>query len=212
MENQISSDEQKSLFQKVFQEDPKRSQATGGTLPYYEMEIDSHAIKGSRNWENRWEVIKDIVDYRHKDILDLGCNCGILPIYLKKFQFPGRVVGIDHCPYMIEDAQLLSKYFGVDCEFKQVTIGEEKWEDSIGSGFDIVFCLSLYMWIKDKEEFLHYLARFPCVIFENHDSVHPLSTIESIFKNIGFHNQTRVHRLTDSTNTEYHRTLLLFQK
>ena len=164
-----------------------------GAPQYYSMTINGHHYNGNRPWDRRWEVIKDATDYANKNILELGCNMGLVATCLKKYRNVHTAVGVEGpdwflkkqgSPYRVQAAKWFAQAFEVPVSFIQVDLnGEPGYEEKIGYNYDIVFCLSLMNWITDKERLLRYLAKFNEVIYEGHDAT-PIELAR--FKRHGF--------------------------
>lgn len=152
---------------------------SGNGKCYYGATINKKIYTGERNWDERWNLIKDCIDFNGKSILEIGCNMGIAAIYLKKFKQTSITVGVDQPDELLKAsnkkdtivaANLLAKGFGVDVGFKQIDLNKEPYEQLLGQEFDVAIAMSIYKWIDDKERFLQYLSKFKHVIYEGHDS------------------------------------------
>jgi SAM-dependent methyltransferase len=158
---------------------------SGDKVPsYYSIIIkNNHFFPGIRPFELRWNMIKDVLDYAGKNILELGCCTALPSALLKKYRNADRVVAVDMAAHRLQAAQLLAQAFEVDIEFYKLHFGDDAYEKILGYDFDIVFCMSLLYWIPDKDRFMRYLSHFKNIIFEGHDS--PTTEIER-FKKYGF--------------------------
>ena len=77
------------------------------------------------------------------------------------------------------------------------------YEEKIGYDYDIVFCMSLIHWVKDKNRLMRYLSNFNHVIFEGHES----NSVEiAQFKKYGF------DKYAILGNADKERTIILFSK
>lgn len=150
---------------------------------YYSIQVNNHNFPGIRPFHIRWDMIIHALDYSHKNILELGCCTALPSTLLKKYMNASRVVAVDMASYRLQAAQLFARAFEVDIEFYNMHFGADKYEDILGYGFDVVFCMSLLHWVEDKDRFLTYLSHFKHIIFEGHDS--PDYEIER-FKRYGF--------------------------
>lgn len=168
---------------------------------YYGMTINNRLFSGNRPWGLRWDTIKDAFDYSNKNVLELGCCMGLVATSLKKYRNVNKSVAMDGTdkflvsqgsPQRIQAAKWLAQAFEADVDFIQVDLNADpRYEQKIGFDYDIVFCLSLLHWVKDKERFLRYLSNFDHVMFEGHDSD---ATEISRFKRHGFNNYTILGR------------------
>jgi len=164
---------------------------SGNGRCYYEIKLGDVSYEGERNWDDRWNLIKDCIDWEGKNVLEIGCNMGILLTYLKKFRNIGLAVGIDETDEMlaatnkaktIEAAKLLDKAFGLEDKINYVQVDlndpdvrykgdpDHFMQSSFGQKYDVVAAMSILKWIDRKEEFLDYLAEFKHVLYEGHDS------------------------------------------
>lgn len=193
---------------------------SGNGLCYYGLDIAGKSYKGERKWEDRWNVIKDAMDYNNKSVIEIGCNMGIVLTYLKKFRNIGKALGVDEPDEMliatnkkdtIKAAKLLDAGFQVpDIKYLQIDLNAVNYEEILGTDFDIAVAMSIYKWIDDKDRFMKYLSNFKNVLYEGHDS----DEVEiARFAEQGFtakilgKTQTGVSYASDHT-----RTLILFSK
>ena len=165
----------------------QKSNASSPALPlaYYAIDFDGYHFPGERPWDERWDRLKSNSDYKDKTILELGCNMGLLSIYLLKEAGASKCIGVDYEKKILQSAQIISEVFSVKPAFLQVNFDSKKnWESELLSFKpDIVFALNVLNWVSDKERFMKFLSNFPEVIFEGHD----LPAIEKKrFTDIGF--------------------------
>ncbi len=187
---------------------------------YYNITINGEKIGGERAWENRWNLIKDSLNFKNKKILELGCNIGMSSMYILKFRRAKSSVGVDlpneqlakvGNPRMIEAAHLLQQAFNIPMEIKQLDFNIDNYEQIIGNNYDIVLCTSILKWVNDKQRFLKFLSNFKYVIFEGHDD--DKTEIER-FNSVGF----KYYKILGSTQIgasytqDQHRTLICFSK
>jgi len=183
--------------EKVYLIDRAWSVNTGGPSckNYYSITINGKFYKGNRLWDSRWNLIKDATDYSNKNVLELGCNMGLVTTCLKKYRNANIAVGVEGpdsflasqgSPHRVNAAKWFAQAFEADVAFIQANLNNEpNYEGKIGYDYDVVFCLSLMHWIKDKPRLLRYLSNFNEVIYEGHDS---LKVELNRFKNCGFNN------------------------
>ena len=126
-----------------------------------------------------------MTDYEGKTILELGCNMGLLSIYLLKEAGAANSIGVDHDKKILESAKLISEVFEVNPVFRQINFDSAKdWESELSSyKIDVVFALNVLNWVNDKERFLRFLSNFPEVIFEGHDTT---EVERKRFEQVGF--------------------------
>jgi SAM-dependent methyltransferase len=189
--------------------------------PYYRVVVNGIYFDGERDWAQRWNMMKDTLDYRGKKILELGCNFAMSSAYMIKYRGASSAIGIElpderltinGNPNVIKAAKKFHKALNVGgIEIKQMDLDVSDYENLIGDEFDIVVCMSLLNWVKDKERLLNYLSKFPCVIYEGHDSDE--SEIER-FLSHGFTHYEILGRsvVGISSPLHYQRTVILFTK
>lgn len=211
----MTSDVDHNLLKSVF------STHTGGSkCSYYSLELDGFKYEGERNWNLRWDILKDACNYQDKRILDIGCNIAITLTYMKKFRNAGYCLGVDMPdtllsktgkPNTMTAAKKLDDAFKVSNDYLQIDLNDSNYESHIGTNFDIVIVMSILKWIDDKERFLNYLKNFNTIIYEAHESN---KEIIELFSRIGFNKykilgETQVGLSYDANHT---RVLFLFTK
>ena len=165
----------------------QKSNASAPALPlaYYAIDFEGYHFPGERPWNERWNRFSNVTAYEGKTILELGCNMGLLSIYLLKEAGAANSIGVDHDKKILESAKLISEVFEVNPVFRQINFNSAKdWESELSSyKIDIVFALNVLNWVHDKESFLRFLSNFPEVIFEGHDTT---EVERKRFEQIGF--------------------------
>jgi SAM-dependent methyltransferase len=205
------------LLKKVF-----KLNTSGNGLCYYGATISGDRYEGERDFDTRWELIKDCMDFTGMNVLDIGCNMGILLCYLKAFAGIDKGLGIDQPdemliesskPDTIKAAILLRQAFGIDDSeigFMQTNINYAGLWETLNPYYDLVVAMSIYKWIDDKEGFMRYLSGFKNILYEGHE---PDDVEIERFAKYGFSakilgkTQTGVHYSSDNF-----RTLILFEK
>jgi hypothetical protein len=171
----------------------------GGGVAYYSLDIGGIHFPGERPWILRWDMMRRVVDFRGKRLVELGCNLGLLSIHAR-FAGASEVVGADHNALIVEAAKRLAAIFRADGKFFCADFDNDTdWEGMLGTG-DIVTALSLTYWLRDSDRLWRYLATFPEVIFEGHESA---DEIEARFGQAGF---TQINRigLSERNRVVYH--------
>jgi serine/threonine protein kinase len=165
----------------------QKSNASSPALPlaYYAIDFEGYHFPGERPWSERWNRIKNSSNYSGKTILELGCNMGLLSIYLLKEAGAAKCIGVDHDKKILESAKLISEVFEVNPVFKQTNFDTTKdWEsDLLSYEIDIVFALNVLNWVNDKDRLLKFLSNFPVIIFEGHETT---EVERKRFEQIGF--------------------------
>lgn len=170
---------------------------------YYSIHINDRMFPGIRPFELRWNMIKDVIDFSDKNILELGCCTALPSTLLKKYRNVARAVAVDMASHRLEAARLFARAFEVNVEFYKLHFGNDNYEEFLGYDFDVVICMSILHWVQDKDRFMKYLSHFKNIIFEGHNG--PSVEIEQ-FRKYGFENYKK---LGVSDNG---RTLFLFYK
>jgi len=157
----------------------------GESIAYYAIDFNNQKFFGERPWELRWLAIKGKIKVENKKFLEMGCNMGLLSIFLKN---EGAIscTAVDHDKKILESAKLISEAFQVqDITFLDIDFDVDPgWELKI-DGHDIVSCLSVINWVKDKERLLNFLGKHNELLFEGHDS-YEMEVVR--LKKIGFKN------------------------
>ncbi len=162
---------------------------SGNGKCYYGITLDGHTYPGERNWDARWDLIKDCIDWTGKSVLDIGCNMGITLSYLKKFRNVENTMGIEATdeflqktdkPRTIEALRLLEDAFGLSNDragIIQMDLNSKELNEKIEADklikFDpniICIAMSILKWIDDKETFMKLISRFNTIIYEGHES------------------------------------------
>jgi tRNA (mo5U34)-methyltransferase len=71
----------------------------------------------------KWDRFKHIVpqDLEGRSVLDIGCNAGFYCLEMKR-RGAGRVVGLEHDPHYLEQAQFAAYHTGLEIEFQQMSV------------------------------------------------------------------------------------------
>ncbi len=136
---------------------------------YYSLDVGGVHFPGDRPWLLRWEHVGKHVDWKGKRLLELGCNMGLLSIHAK-LSGAAFCLGVDREKEVLMSARLASRALGTDVEHRQIDLGHSSpWEDEL-KGFDIVSCLSVMHWMKDKERVWAFISKHNEVLYEGHES------------------------------------------
>lgn len=134
---------------------------------YYDITINGKHYVGDRIWKERWDILKDAVDYTDKKVLDLGTFMGFVPTFTLKYGGAKEATGIDY--NSLQNAKKVAKAFEVPSRLLELDMDRDNYEEILGYDYDIVFCMSTYHWVKKKEKLLAYLSNFDHIIYEGHD-------------------------------------------
>jgi hypothetical protein len=160
----------------------------GVSLAYYSLDISGINFPGERPWLLRWERIRRHVDYRGKRFLELGCNLGLLSTHAR-LAGAAACTGVDVDARILRAAGVAANAFGVEVRFLlQDLDSPERWEADLG-GFDIVSALSVLHWVRDKQRAWGFLATFPELLYEGHESE---AEAEAVMRNAGFQEIVRL--------------------
>ena len=58
--------------------------APGQQVAYYELDWQGLCFPGERPWTARWRVLRHVVPYGNRRVLELGCNMALLSTFLLK--------------------------------------------------------------------------------------------------------------------------------
>lgn len=176
---------------------------------YYDITINGHHFKGSRKWGERWDILKGAMDYRGKKVIDLGTFMGFAPIFIKKYCGAQSCTGVDF--HYLDSAKRMADAFEVYVRFIHADFDSStSWEEKLGYDYDVVMCMSLFHWVRDKERLLNYLSHFNTIIYEGHQ---PAEIEIERFRPLGY--QAKIlgtsysgdHQMTSSG-----RTIILFTR
>ena len=160
----------------------------GSLSAYYSLDVDGIHFPGQRPWPLRWDAIHKNVDLRNKRFLELGCNMGLLSIHAK-LSGAEMCHGVDIDLDITKAAKLVAKAFDSEIIFSNVDLDlHENWESKL-SNYDVVSCLSVFYWIKDKPRLSKFLSGFKEIIFEGHAT--GKEDIEFV-KSLGFSSVTTI--------------------
>jgi predicted Ser/Thr protein kinase/SAM-dependent methyltransferase len=149
-----------------------RASSPAQAVAYYELEFGGLRFPGERAWAERWRCLGRITDYRGRRVLDLGCNLGLLSIFLLKEAGAAAALAVDGDPLILEAAGKAAEAFAVRPEFRRIDFDRDAGWEGVLEAFrpDVVFALSLLNWVEDKARLLAFLGRFEELVFEGHDS------------------------------------------
>ena len=144
----------------------------GRAIAYHELEIDGLILPGERPWAERWRQLRRITDYRGRRVLELGCNQGLLSIFLLKEAGAAAALAVDHDAEILEAAAETARVFQARPEFRRVDFdADPDWETALAAFRpDMLFALSVAHWLRDQARLFAFLGRFEELIYEGHDS------------------------------------------
>jgi hypothetical protein len=140
---------------------------------------------GERPWLARWRQLDDAVDWSGRRVLELGCNMALLSSFALQEAGAAAALAVDADEQILGAAALTASALAVSPSFAQVDFDDAgDWESRL-SRFepDLVFALNVLNWVRDKDRFMAFLARFDDVVFEGHES---MAVAEARFRAVGF--------------------------
>jgi len=142
------------------------------SVAYYQLEFRGLCWPGERPWAERWRALRRITSYRGRRVLELGCNMGLLSIFLLKEAGASATLAVDRDAPILAAAANAARAFGVRPEFRRVDFDRDAhWEAALlAFRPDVVFALSVLNWVADKARLLAFLGRCDELIYEGHDS------------------------------------------
>jgi predicted Ser/Thr protein kinase/predicted RNA methylase len=142
------------------------------SVAYYQLEFQGLCWPGERPWAERWRALRRITPYRGRRVLELGCNLGLLSIFLLKEAGAAATLAVDRDAPILAAAANAARAFGVRPEFRRVDFDRDAdWEaELLAFRPDVVFALSVLNWVADQARLLAFLARCDELIYEGHDS------------------------------------------
>jgi SAM-dependent methyltransferase len=179
--------------------------ARGEPIADYSLVVEGMKLPGEQPWEQRWELLRGAADFTRLRTLDLGCNMGLLSTWLLKEGKASSALGVDSDPLILASAKQVAEAFSVGASFEKVDLDAEyPWERRFEpSDFDVIFVLNMLNLVQDKQRLMHFLGRFPLVVFEGHD---PNAVEIQRFSAAGF----PIHRILGTSDRG--RTVFVFSK
>ena len=154
--------------------------AEGFDIGYHSFNLGGIDFRGQRDPKQRLAQVK--FDFKGKKVLDLGCNQGgMLHALGGKIEYG---MGVDFDSRMINTANRIAKYNQAkDLDFYVFDLEKENlellYDFSRSENFDIVFMLSISMWIKNWQDVLRFAASIAkSLLFETNGT--PKQQLEQI--------------------------------
>jgi SAM-dependent methyltransferase len=140
-------------------------------LAYHDLIYEGFHLPGERPWRARWRVLSGITAYQDRRILELGCNLALLSTFLLEEAGVRAALAVDRDRAILCAARKVAVAFGVEPQFRHIDFdADHGWEDQLQSFEpDLVFALSLYHWVRNKDRLLRFFGRFEQLIYEGHD-------------------------------------------
>lgn len=196
---------QKKLFAAWKVAQRANAKARNEPVARYSLLVEDMQLPGERPWEQCWEMLRRVADFRGLRTLELGCNMGLLSIWLLKDGKAFSALGVDSDPLILASAKQVADAFSVDASFEKVDLNAAYvWERRFEPGsFDVVFVLNVLNGVRDRRRLMDFLGGFPLVVFEGHDQ----DAVEiKRFSDAGF----PIHRVLGTSDGG--RTVFVFSK
>lgn len=164
---------------------------TGGSRndSYNRIMVNGELFDGERDWDVRWNFIKDAYPFEGKRILELGCNISLVSVYLSKFRNIASATTVEFQKHIERARDLFQRAFHIN-SIRNLHVDLNKhpnYEDALGYDYDVVFCLSVIRFLKDRNKMMTYLSKFDNVIYETISVPEPDI---AMFAEYGFTNYT----------------------
>ncbi|GFT00967.1 7SK snRNA methylphosphate capping enzyme [Nephila pilipes] len=145
--------------------------------------------------------------FRHKDILDIGCNAGQLTLHIARYWHPNKIIGVDIDKKLIDKAQQKIRF---------------KLSEEIAVGNDFPDCMAtmygplskLVMSVsKTRREFPNNVTFFEPAIYKTYQGLEmrPYFFCEYLLSEVGFTSCQLIGRSYNS-NKAYRQDIFLFTK
>jgi 2-polyprenyl-3-methyl-5-hydroxy-6-metoxy-1,4-benzoquinol methylase/adenylate kinase len=130
---------------------------------YQTIEFPSgNTIKGYSKSEKSWEKIKDLIDFKNKTVLDIGCFHGFFSFKIEEAGAK-RIVGIEKNKYAVSTTRQLSWLKNSKVLFLNKEIETFKSKNN----YDIVLVLNMLHYVKNLEKTLNNIFNLgKLIIFE----------------------------------------------
>jgi len=132
---------------------------------YHSFNIGDIDIVGQRNPKRRIEEFNKHYDFTGKNILDLGCNVGGMLFHIPEMN---KAVGVDFDPLVINAAKNISKILDMEnTNFIQFDFDTDDYDllrSQINISPDIIFLLSMGVWVKQRWKLYDFALTFDCPI------------------------------------------------
>lgn len=149
----------------------RKRKKRGEPVACYSLVAGGLKLPGEKPWEQRWDLLRGAADFSGLRTLDLGCNMGLLPIWLLKEGNAASSLGVDSDPLILASAKQIASALSINASFEKVDLNATyAWERRFEpTDFDLVFLLGVLDSIRDERRVMNFLAGFPLVVFEGHD-------------------------------------------
>jgi len=192
--------------------DKKAYDASQYVVGYHTITIDGETYEGQRDSSNRFLNVP--YDFINKNVLDIGCNQGGMLTHIQdKIKYG---CGIDYNYKLINSANMVAKFnnfsnlsfYTFDLEVEDLNLINNFFDDEV----DIVFLLSICMWIKNWKDVIQYSYDIsPALLFETNGNKSQqddqLNFLQSLYNSIQIISET-----SEDDKTQKNRSLVLCQR
>ena len=120
------------------------------------------------------------VDFKGKTVLDLGCNCGAISLYLA--ELGAKVTGVDVSPERVSLCKRLNRFLGLNAEFGEFNLSAA---NPISGDYDIIIAFAITGRVADETTILHDIySHCKELLFESNNC--KKDKYEEIFRTFGF--------------------------
>jgi len=158
---------------------------------YHTLHLFDKDILGQRNCKVRVDIMKEYVDFKDKNVMDLGCNTGGILFQLGEIVKNG--IGLDYDDRHVNCANCMNGYYKFDFQFYTFNFDKTNLniiDNFINEPIDIVFVLSMGSWVKKINELYRYVAKIsPIMIVEMNSEKEEgpqLEVIRKLYKEVKF--------------------------
>lgn len=140
---------------------------------YYNFSINNLQFKGGREFEARWEIIKNL-DFAGKKILDIGSNIGLIGLFLIHFNNAEKVTFVEHDKSSCKIIKELSIGLGLQNKVDIINKNFNRIDlkKCLGFNYDSVIMLSSFKYFNDMHKAMDYFKRFPSILFEGDNQIY----------------------------------------
>ena len=122
--------------------------------PYHTFTYEGVKVHGLRENEKRIKLFTDIVGthagFSINGVLDIGCNLGTISHGINAVCWGAQPLGIDEDPAILELARVVYPNSNFICR----SMNAISLQEVVSRKHDVVLCLSMFEYIKEKERFL----------------------------------------------------------
>lgn len=157
------------------------------TLTYdkYYGDIEVINFKGYSESEKSWEHIKNLVNWKDKLVIELGCFHGFFGFKIEKHG--AKVLGLDSNKDILNTTKFINWLEECSVEFKQWVGGNDIPE------CDVILCMNVLHHFKEKQELVLNKMNCKQAIFEiNKNQLHLVKKYFKILKEVKSHRPNRI--------------------